>query len=248
MIMPQFFINGDPVDGKCVVEGDDFRHLTRVRRVRAGDSLLLRDKNGDRLSGRVAEIFDTRMIVEIIDRQSGSAAAPSITLCAGVLKGRKFDLVIQKSVEIGVSRIIPVITARTVPVLEEKGANRAERWRRIALEASKQCLRGDVPEIEEPAALDGVLTRDFPGIRLIAHTGDQTPGLKSVARRYGMALHAALLVGPEGGFTDREVSRAAETGWIPVRMGVTAMRAETAAMVLPAILCYEWGDDDEDKS
>lgn len=246
--MPQFFINVDPVGDKCVIEGDDFRHLTRVRRVRAGDGLLLRDKNGDRLSGRVAEIFDTRMIIEIIDRQAGNAASPAITLCAGVLKGRKFDLVIQKAVEIGVSRIIPVITARTVPVIDEKAASRADRWRRIALEASKQCMRGEVPDIEEPAAIEGILSRKFPGIKLIAHTGEQTPGFRSVARRYGTALRAALLVGPEGGFTDREVTRAADAGWIPVRMGVTAMRAETAAMVLPAILVYEWGDDDEDKS
>jgi 16S rRNA (uracil1498-N3)-methyltransferase len=246
--MPQFFINVDPVGGKCAIEGDDYRHLTRVRRVRAGDGLLLRDKNGDRLSGRVLEIFDTRMIVEIIDRQPWSAAAPSVTLCAAVLKGRKFDLVLQKAVEIGVTRIIPVLTARTVPVLDEKGPARAERWRRIALEASKQCMRGDVPEIEEPAALGKVISREFPGIKLIAHTGEQAPGLRGMARRYGKALHAALLVGPEGGFTDSEVAGAAGAGWLPFRMGETAMRAETAAMVLPAILLYEWGEDDEDKS
>ncbi|MBP7584334.1 MAG: 16S rRNA (uracil(1498)-N(3))-methyltransferase [Spirochaetes bacterium] len=246
--MPQFFISADPVDGRWVIEGDDFRHLTRVRRVRAGDGIILRDKNGDRLQGRIAEIFDTGMSVEIIDRRAGNAAIPEITLCAGILKGKKFDLAIQKAVETGVSRIVPVVTARTVPVLEGKEKGKAERWRKIALEAAKQCMRSDVPFVDAPMEFSRLVALDFPGVKLIAHTGADTPGLKEVARGIGASLHAALLVGPEGGFTTEEVARAAAAGWRPVRLGTTAMRAETAAMVLPAILAYEWGEDDEDKS
>jgi 16S rRNA (uracil1498-N3)-methyltransferase len=245
--MPQFFIGVNPVDGRCAIEGDDFRHLARVRRVRIGDRLLLREKNGDRLTGRILEIFDTRMIVEIIDRRAADAAVPEITLCAGILKGKKFDLAVQKAVETGVSRIVPVVTARTVPVLDGKGEGKAERWRKIALEAAKQCMRADLPEVEEPVDLEGLLAREFRGMRLIAHTDGNAPGLKSVIRDHGTALHAALLVGPEGGFTGQEVARAVSAGWEPVRLGVTALRAETAAMILPAILAYEWGEDDEDK-
>lgn len=246
--MPQFFVGTDPVDGRCVIEGDDFRHLTRVRRVRAGDGLFLRNNNGDRLSGRILEIFDTRMVVEIIDRQAAGSIIPEITLCAAILKGKKFDLAIQKAVETGVSRIIPVYTERTIPVLDGKEQGKAERWRKIALEAAKQCMRGNLPTVEEPVDLEGLLESEISGVKLIAHTAGNTPGLRSVLRNHEVVLHAALLVGPEGGFSGQEIMRALSAGWEQVRLGTTSLRAETASMVLPAILSYEWGEEDEDKS
>ncbi len=243
MTMPQFFVTTELGGGTCSISGDDFTHLTRVRRVAVGDTLELRDANGDSLTGRIVEMFDTSMSIVIIDRRRGAKRSFSIILCAGILKGGKFDFVVQKAVEIGVSRIIPVMSSRTVPDIEGREYRKAERWRKIAIEASKQCMRGDLPTVESPVNFASILARDFPGAKLIAHTGFDCPPMKSFLRANSFRS-AALLVGPEGGFTDREVSEASSRGWTPVRLGYTALRAETAALVLPAILAYEWSEYD----
>jgi len=244
--MPQFFISEEIIDGRCVLRGDDFHHLIRVRRIRPGERILLREKSGNRIMGRVAEIFDTYLTVDIIDRNENSGNRLSITLCACLLKGKNFDLAIRMAVEIGVDRILPVISSRTIPGREDRGGHRIERWRKIAREASKQSMRSVIAKIENPVDFNEAVGSEYGGAKIIAHI--EGPDFKNVLRGYERPMNAAILTGPEGGFTDSELAVAEGNGWVRSRFGFTSLRAETAAVVIPAILVHEWSSDNEDKS
>jgi 16S rRNA (uracil1498-N3)-methyltransferase len=245
--MPQFFVPpGGISGGRCVLRGDDFNHLVRVRRIKAGDTLQLRDQQGTLYESRVVHVGESSLVAEIIDKKTGPSVSLDLTLCAALLKGKKFDLVIQKATEVGVSRIIPVKSERAVPDLGGREEERLRRWRRIALEASKQCLRRGVPAVEGVRDLNSLVREPFRGLKIIAHPGGKGGGLRSFLRGAGTFSEAALLVGPEGGFSPAEAEAARSCGWIDLSVGMTQLRAETAAVVLPAILMYEWSPCDED--
>ncbi len=206
----------------------------------------MRDKTGNRLRGRVAEIFDTYLTVDIIDRNEKADNRLSITLCACLLKGKNFDLAVRMAVEIGVDRILPVVSSRTIPGRDDRGGHRIERWRKIAREASKQSMRSVIAEVENPVDFNEAAGIEYRGVKIIAHTDG--PDFKNTIRSYSRPRHAAILTGPEGGFTDGELAVAEGNGWVRSRFGFTSLRAETAAMVIPAILVHEWSSNDEDKS
>ncbi|HSV95469.1 MAG TPA: RsmE family RNA methyltransferase [Spirochaetota bacterium] len=237
--MPQYFVRPlDLADGRCAVRGEDFHHLVHVRRVAIGDPIELRLPDGAGVSARILSIGDDALVAEIIDKKTPCVVTLKLTLYSALLKGKKFDLVVQKAAELGVSRIVPVVTERTVPDIEEKESRRLERWNRIATEAAKQCMRADVPPVGRVLAFDGALGEGV-GARIIAHPGGGMSA-RDIRRMEGVAADAALFVGPEGGFSRREIEAAAARGWRVMGFGRTQLRAETAAIVLPAILIYEW--------
>jgi len=245
--MPQFFITSSNITGdRCIIDGDDFFHLTRVRRVRQGDEIRLRTADGAALEGRIIHIGDHSMTLEIIDKKAEESISLNLTLCAALLKGKKFDTVIQKSVETGVSRIIPVKSERTIPDIEDKEPRKLERWNRIAVEAAKQCLRSTIPVVEGVRNFNALLKEETAGLKILAHPGKESRGLREFLREAGTFSHSALLVGPEGGFSPHELELARGHGWNDVNFGLPQLRAETASMVLPAILMYEWGFQNED--
>ncbi len=238
--MPQYFVRpGDLADGRATVRGEDFHHLVHVRRVAAGGSIELRLPDGAGVSARVVSIGEDALIAEIIDKKAPCVVSLKLTLYAALLKGKKFDLVVQKAAELGVARVVPVATERTVPDIEEKESKRLERWNRIAAEAAKQCMRADVPAVGRVLAFAEALG-EGAGARIIAHPAADGASARDIRRECGEAVEAALLVGPEGGFSDRELAAAALGGWRAMNFGRTQLRAETAAIVLPAILIYEW--------
>ncbi len=247
--MPRFLVKSFIDRSTGVIEGHDYRHLTRVRRIKAGEWLDLRDGTGRSMKGRVRDIADDKILVEIA-LESGydvyKESAVEVVLCVSVLKGKKFDLVIQKAVEVGVSRILPVISERAIPVLDDKTDKKTERWNRIAEEASKQSMRRFAPVIEEPVAFDELVSSLQEGARIIAHPDRSCRSFRDFLTQTGRPERAAVLVGPEGGFSKKEIENAVKHGWVPLNFGFTALRSETAAVVLPAIIIYEWGDEDED--
>ncbi len=246
--MPRFLVTSFIDESTGIIEGQDFRHLTRVRRIKAGDRLDLRDGAGTAMQGRVRDITDSKILVEIT-RESGynnnNESAVEVILCVSVLKGKKFDLVIQKAVEVGVGRILPVISERAIPVLDEKTDKKTERWNRIAEEASKQSMRKFTPVIEEPVPFVELVSSMQEGARIIAHPDRSCRSFRDFLKEEGRSQQAAVLVGPEGGFSKKEIEYAVKHGWVPLNFGFTALRSETAAVVLPAIIIYEWGDEDE---
>lgn len=246
--MPQFFISAKQVqDGQCAIMGDDFHHLKNVRRVKLDDTLILRDDGGNsylaRITGIGADRIETIIEQKMIDRK----APVDITLCLCILKGKNFDLSVQKAVEVGVSHIIPVISERTVALPGNKEAAKIERWSKIVHGAAKQCMRSDVPEISRVRTFQEVLEYPQAGGKVIAHPGS-VMSLKQYRQEIGEAQEVSLLVGPEGGFSVKEIEEAGRHGWQALEFGTTQLRAETAAIVIPAIILYEWERDHEDPS
>lgn len=239
--MPQFFVSSSGIaNNRCRIQGDDFRHLAAVRRVRPGDTIRLRDENGASYAASVARITGDFIEVEIVDTNAGGHCPVDITLCMCLLKGGNFDLVVEKSVEIGVSRIIPVLSERTVPRPADENA-KIRRWSRKAEEAAKQSLRERVPDVEHIRSFREVIDMNRDRVRIIAHPGAPV-SLKEFLQR-NRAGSASLLVGPEGGFTPGEMEAAAAAGWVAADFGFSQLRAETAAAVLCGIIVYEWGND-----
>jgi len=238
--MPQYFIDHECAPGTSVsLTGKDYHHLIHVRRVHVGDGVYLRDSVGSLFTGWIAKINEIEITVDIASRLKDGEDTPVIVLGMSILKHSNFDLVVQKAVEVGVSAIIPVVAERTIIDLKGKEKERRERWMKIAEEASKQSMRSSIPEIGLPVSFDGFIEsqKDTP-VKIITAPGDQDYTLRSALDQQ-KGSRAALLVGPEGGFSPEEISRAVSGGFLCVVTGSTQMRAETAGIVIPALLRYE---------
>lgn len=244
--MPQFFIKSFKINGSsCVIDGDDFYHLTRVRRIKQGDTVSLRREDGALLTARINDIGGSSITAEILESRDASDDRIQLTVCAGLLKGKLFDTAVRKFTEIGAAGIIPVISERTVSDISGKEKNKLNRWRKIAEEASKQSMRSSVPAIEDPASFNEVITDIGSPVKIIAHARDSGENLRGYLSRIKKKPDVSVLIGPEGGFSDREVESAKKHGWVSLKFGNTCLRAETAALIIPAIIIYEWSMPDE---
>ncbi len=238
-------------DGAAVVlSAEESRHLRDVLRLRAGDEAFVFDGEGREFACVVTEAGGRGSQARLEVRGRAEPRSPEsvlrLTLGVALLKGEKFDLVVQKATELGVSRIVPVVSRRADVRLrdERDAASRVERWRRLALEAAKQSGRARVPSVETPTVLEKFLDDEATAVetRLM------------FAERGGMSLRefvnvnesrpasVAALVGPEGGWEAEEVSQAAERGWAIITLGGRTLRAETAAIAVAALLQHLFGD------
>jgi len=238
--VPQFFVTSSEIENnRCSIHGDDFRHLAAARRAKAGDTIRLRDEKGTIYTALIDRIAGDHIELIITEARFGERATVDITLCMCLLKGGNFDRALEKCVEIGVTRIIPVVSERTVPRPADESV-KVQRWRRRAEEAAKQSLRDRVPSIDRISPFGDVIGMNRGGVRVIAHPGAEA-SFKKVLHDY-RAGAVTLLVGPEGGFSPGELESAAAAGWVAVDFGFSQLRAETAAAVLCGIIVYEWGD------
>ncbi len=238
--MPQFFIReGDINGGSAVIRGEDCHHLVHVRRVKAGDLLRLRSADGRGYTGRISSVGASEITLTITDEIMSAGEPVDISLYMALIKGGNFEFVLQKAVEIGVNRIIPVITSRTVPDPSGKTDQKMDRWNKIIAGAAKQCFRSGIPVLEYPSAFSDVIKNVSSAIRLIAHPGAVTE-LRDFLSTSERPSSVSLLVGPEGGFSETEILSATDAGWIAVNFGTTHLRAETAAVILPSLVIYQW--------
>ena len=247
--MPQIFIGPENFrDGIIVLKGDDFHHLARVRRIKAGESVTVRDHAGKKLVSRVLHIHDSSMELIPLDVSEDAGPVPDLVLCAGLLKGKKMDLVVQKCTEIGVGSIIPFTSRRCVSQPGENEMGKVQRWRKIAAEASKQSMRHSVPDIEEVCPFGPLIKRGRKGLRIIANPGagrNFRNFLSGEKERGGDGVRdISLIIGPEGGFDPKEIHDAEGEGWVSLNFGFTELRAETASIVLSAVILYEMGGMD----
>jgi 16S rRNA (uracil1498-N3)-methyltransferase len=164
-----------------------------------------------------------------------------IMLGQALLKGDRMKFVIQKATELGVEKIIPLLTSRSVPVVEgERESLRRERWRRIAQEAAKQCGRSVVPEVEAIHELADFFAQG-EGARVMLWEDEPTP-LREVAKKIDPGRGITLLIGPEGGFSEAEVSAAQDQGFLVAGLGQRVLRAETATLSVLSIIQHLFGD------
>jgi 16S rRNA (uracil1498-N3)-methyltransferase len=241
MPVPRFFVDVSGAVGHVLaVTGEDALHISRSLRMSAGESIVLCDGKG---TDYLCEIISAdRDIVEarvIEAAPSESEPDVKVTLYAAVTKGEKMDLVVQKSVELGVHAIVPVITKRCIYQPDEKSEkNKLLRWNKIALEASKQSGRGRVPKVEDFLGFEKALLRaQNAELCLIAYERGVKPlGDLLEANEFS---EAALFTGPEGGFEESEIVSAESKGIMPISLGKRILRAETAPLCAISVILYQ---------
>ncbi|GAC1465870.1 MAG: 16S rRNA (uracil(1498)-N(3))-methyltransferase [Isosphaeraceae bacterium] len=208
------------------LEGDEARHLCLVRRIGVGRVVELFDGEGFATCARVVALRKDRVELQALE-SSMPERAPLVhlTLATAVPKGDRFDWLVEKATESGVSCLIPLLTERSVI---DPRRSKLERLGRTVIEAAKQCGRNRLMKIEAPTLWVDLLTRFEPGtVRLLAHPGGRTFAQWPRPQQGGRAV---LAIGPEGGFTEPEVQIADHKGWETVGLGTTLLRIETAAL------------------
>jgi 16S rRNA (uracil1498-N3)-methyltransferase len=216
----------DPLTGLVTIRGEELHHAARVVRVREGEEVELFDGEGQAASGIVQSIEREQMIVRV-EKPIDSRESPiAIDLAMSIIQLEKFELVLQKATELGVRSIIPMTTDH-IEVRPERYRGKHQRWEKIIFEATKQSGRSIIAKLEAPTTCDEVLQRDANKILFDADAPTQHSALST---------QHLLLIGPEGGWTQRELDLAREHGCAFARLGPRRLRAETAAIVA-CVMC-----------
>ncbi len=222
----------DSIAPEVTVTGEEFHHSVRVVRVRAGEEVELFDRAGNAARGIVQSLGRDSAVIATTESLASRESSLAVHLAMSIIQLEKFELVLQKATELGVRKIIPMVTER-VELRRERFANKRERWERIVFEAVKQCGRAVIPRIEETQEFAEVIARSGAKILFDA---DAEP---SPIERLG---EATLLVGPEGGWTDEELRDARAAGCLFQRLGPRRLRAETAAIAATVLIGSRFGD------
>jgi 16S rRNA (uracil1498-N3)-methyltransferase len=228
---------------------DETRHLRDVLRLGRGDEVFVFDGEGKEYACVVEHVGRDAAALSVSEEVAPARPESPLrlTLAVALLKGEKFDLVAQKATELGVERIVPVVTKLAdVRLRDERDtARRTARWRRIALEAAKQSGRARVPTVDAPvtfqALIESAATGD-QGLPLLFSERDGRGLVETITQAAGREQRATALVGSEGGWTDEELSQARDAGWSIVTLGGRTLRAETAAITVTALMQHLLGD------
>lgn len=258
--MSKFFVDPSAVSGAHIYleNKDDLHHLRKVLRARPGMELDISDGDCWEYKTCLEELTEDCATLKILDKQKfATEPATRVTLYQGVPKASKMETVIQKTVEMGVDTIVPVFMERTVVVEKGNFGKKLERWNKIAAEAVKQCKRGLIPRVTESYDVDkmlaelpnydliicpyenedGLTIKDF--LRAAPPPAAVQPGLESTGRTGPQALRVALIIGPEGGFSEGEIEKLKAAGAATVMLGKTILRTETAGLAALAMIMYE---------
>jgi 16S rRNA (uracil1498-N3)-methyltransferase len=226
------------------LSADEAQHARNVLRLQPGDEVYVFDGAGKEFRCAVREFARDGALLNVLEEvEPARPESPlDLTLAIALLKGEKFDLVVQKACELGVSRIVPVATSRAdVRIRKDDARRKVTRWQRIALEAAKQCGRARLMEIEEPVAFKALIDRpaEEGDLRLMFAERNGT-SLAEVTRESPPKVFA--LIGPEGGWADEEIELARTDAFEIVTLGGRTLRAETAAIAIVSLLQHRFGD------
>jgi 16S rRNA (uracil1498-N3)-methyltransferase len=238
MARRRFFVDGVQ-SGRARITGPDAHHLTRVLRVEPGQRFEISDNH----SVYLAEVESARKdLVAFTVQERLAAPEPGVrtTLVASLVRFERFEWIVEKATELGVEQIIPLETERTEKGLRKAAEKRSVRWNRIAREASEQSRRARLPEIHPAVGLAEALEIEA-GYRYLLDESQGAPPMLSVLPSSPRASdRVALLLGPEGGWTDSERALITGAGWCAVSLGHEILRAETAAIAGLAIINAAW--------
>ncbi|HVR34665.1 MAG TPA: RsmE family RNA methyltransferase [Methylomirabilota bacterium] len=237
--------------GECrgdelILSGREAHHATQVLRLRRGEPVVVLDGAGERLRCEPVEMDRRRVLLRVLERVKVPPPAWRLLLIQAVPKGKLFDWIIQKATELGVSRIIPLLTERTISELDPRAAvAKREKWRLIAVEAAKQCDAPWLPEIDAPVSIDALI-EDLPEADLhlaaLLDSRARHPRLclEDHEKRTGhFPSSVGCWIGPEGDFTPAEASRLIGKGIHPVTLGDRILRCETATLYCLSVLSHE---------
>jgi len=239
--MRRFYAAPEEFEGTSIkLSTEETRHLRDVLRLSVGDQIQIFDGEGREFIAEIATVAKRETLLTIVDEISAPAPESNLdlTIAASVYKNDKFDLVIQKAVELGVARISPILTFRSESKIDA-ALNRTDRWRKIALEATKQCERARIMTVDVPVSFEDFLSglTDGSGDLLMfsEKDGRSIPDL-------GNPKKITALVGPKGGWEDSEIALAETKGFVPIKLGKRIMKAETAVITFAALLQHRFGD------
>lgn len=228
---------------QLTVSGSTAHYLTRVLRLRVGADLVVFDGRGGQYAAIVSEVSRDSVRINLgtfSDPQRESSLR--LTLAQGVARGERMDQVLQKSTELGIHTVAPLMTEHTVVRLDrDRSAKRHDHWQKIIISACEQCGRNTLPVLQPVQTLDTWLTsRTEDGLRILLQP-DVTMSLQDVD---GQADDAAItiLIGPEGGLSPQEQQLAIANGFVPLSLGPRILRTETASLAVLSILQSRWGD------
>ncbi len=223
-------------DTASISDPEQLHHLRDVLRLKKGDEIIIFDSEGSEYLCTIAELNKKQATLNIKTRKTFPSSKLKLAIACAIPKQSKMDDIIDKLTQLGVSTIIPLMTERVVIKMEGTGETRLERWRKIALSAAKQSHRNTLPFISPITSLKEVLalSKDYQ-LKLVPTLAGERKTLGDVLARIRPAS-VLVLIGPEGDFTPQEIQEALQAGFIPVSLGDTVLRVETAAVAVASYI------------
>lgn len=243
--MPRFFVRNEDINGTNVlIRGQDLKHIVTVLRYSVGSVLEVCDGCGIEYLAKINSITSDIIKGTLVSKRSShSEPKIDVTLYQALPKGDKFDDIIQRSVELGVKKIVPVLSSRTIVKfndLKDIEKKRA-RWLKVAEAAAKQSGRGIIPCVEFPKRLDEALLDRGDSIGLIAYEDERMNNIKdTITSKKPDAI--SILIGPEGGWAKSEFNSALEHGWLSVTLGPRILRTETVSLAVLSGVMFLMGE------
>lgn len=242
--MPRFYLPPDFWESGLLT-GDEAKHLTQVLRIREGDQVRVFDGIGNSAEASVVSASRSEVALELTEKIHKPPLQPAITLAQAIPKQKNMNLIVQKAVELGVTTIQPLITRHTIVHPRE---SKADKWRRTALEACKQCGQDTLPSIHDPLLFEdwiggaGILpaAKETNSLAIIASLADGAVPLREILNTHPGIDSVTLLIGPEGDFTPEETESALAAGFLPATLGDIILRVETASLFCLSAVRYEF--------
>ena len=241
-----FYVKNNQVNSETIsIIGDDVKHIKNVLRHKIDDELEICDELGSRYFTKIKEFLENEILLEILEQSDKNTEMPvKIDLYQGLPKSDKMDLIVQKTTELGVASIIPVMTERVIVKLEKANENKKiERWNKIAAEAAKQSGRQLVPVVENVVNLEKIVEKlSKYDIVIVPFECEKDSTLKNILKNVKNKIeNIAVVIGPEGGFSEKDVATLEKSlNVVKVSLGKRILRTETAGLATIAMLLYEY--------
>jgi 16S rRNA (uracil1498-N3)-methyltransferase len=243
--MSKFYIDKNNIsNNKVLICRDESKHIMKVLRYKIEDLITLFDSDGMTYECVIKAYENEEIIAELINKiENKNLESSKILLAQAVLKSKKMDSVIQKSTELGISRIIPFFSSRTIPRWNTARCfKKAEHWRNIVKASVKQSGIRKIPCVDNIVPFDEVVSSDLNMNKLLLYEKERNVSLKNIMDTIVFPSDILIMVGAEGGFTSEEVSKAKQSGFLTIGIGNLILRAETVPISVLSILQYESGN------
>ena len=242
--MPRFFVEKESVlADKIVIGGEDAKHISLSLRARVGEKITACDGNGIDYECEISDITKNEVTLSILEEKASEAEPDvEVTLYQALVKSDKFDFIVQKCTELGVSKIVPVVTERCISRPDEASLNKkVQRWNKIAKEAAMQSGRGRIPVIEDAVSFDKALDEiKIADCGFLCYEAQPHMPINEIwlsCKKKANIKNVSFLVGPEGGISDAEAAKTSQSGVYAASLGPRILRAETAPLcVMSAVM------------
>ena len=236
--MPHFYVNPKDIKDKSfVIENEQFHYLSTVRRFSAGDEINIFDGLGNSYKARIDNIDRTTMKGTILSSKTFVLPKIKVSLYTAIPKGERFDWLIEKAGEIGISKIVPVIYLRSV--VKELSENKIERYKKISISASSQSWRADIMPVDKPVKFNEAaekVSREKDTLNVLPWESEENKKILSLLNENKYVKNINIFIGPEGGFDKTEIDVALKNNFKTVTLGKNILRVETAAIVASSIV------------